>query len=217
MLLGLSGAGAAVMLILGGSGTLSSWTAAIISNNTNTVATANAVILQETGPASQGTPVCNSSQGTQVTVNSYACSTVNKYGGTTTPLTPGTTVTTDVTFKNIGSANGTSFALTPGVCSQAPIAGSGTPAAGDLCAGGDLTVSVKCSPGSTYVAASAWADLSYAAAAPPTTTKSHAAVAGDLNAGTSWTCEIAVTLVSGAAITDQGITVSQALTWTLNG
>lgn len=217
VLLAVSGAGAAMVLMLGVSGTLSTWTQAIISNDTNTVATAKAVVLQETGPASQGTPVCRSSDGAQVVVNSFSCTTINKYGGTTTPLTPGSSVTTDVVFKNIGSANGTSFALAPGVCSQSPTAGSGTPAAGNLCTSGDLTVSAKCSPGATFVAGSAWSDLSYAAAAPPTATKTHTATAGDLNVGSTWTCEVVVALSASAPLADQGITLSQALTWTLNG
>src|SRR3954454_20718760 len=93
-----SSAVAAVVLALGVSGTLSSWTSAIISNDTNTVATASAVILREVGPGPQ---TCLSSSGAS---NSYTCSTINKYGGTASPLAPGGSQSVDVVFSNVGSA-----------------------------------------------------------------------------------------------------------------
>ena len=114
-----SSAVAAVVLTLGVSGTLSSWTSAVISNDTNTVATASAVILREVGPSA----TCYSSSGA---TNSYTCSTVNKYGGTTSPLAPGGSQVTDVVFSNVGSASASTFVLTTGSCSQTPTAGSGT-------------------------------------------------------------------------------------------
>ena len=51
----ISGVLAAGLLVLGASGTLSSWTAAILQNNTNSVATSNAVVLQEKIQAERGT------------------------------------------------------------------------------------------------------------------------------------------------------------------
>jgi hypothetical protein len=207
---------AALVLTLGVSGTLSDWTSAVLGNSTNSAATATAVILQETGPASQGTPVCRSSDGAQAVVNSYTCTTVNKYGGTASPLSPGNSRTVDVTFKNIGGANATSFQLAPGACTQSPTAGGGTPAAANVCTNGDLTIAVSCSAGTSYAGGSAWADLAYAAAAPPGATKSHTASAGDLDVGASWTCRFTVALAAGAGITDQGVTVTQPLTWTLS-
>ncbi|WP_310963247.1 hypothetical protein [Nocardioides terrisoli] len=204
---------AALVLTLGVSGTLSTWTTAIIGNTNNTVATATAVVLSET----DGSATCTSADGAQATVNSSSCTTINKYGGTAIPLVPGSTQTADVTFKNIGGANASSFQLSPGSCAQTPTAGSGTPAAANLCSIGDLTVAVSCSPGSSYNSGTAWSDLAYPAAAPPSTNKSHVAASGDLNAGSSWTCRFKVALASTAGVTDQGITVTQPLTWTLNG
>jgi len=200
-------AAAVAILALGTSGTLSSWSQAIITNDSDTVATATAVVLQET----QGTATCTSSS---VASNSSTCSTINTYGGISAPLTPGGLQTVDVTFKNTGQANASSFVLTPDTCSQSPVAASGS--VGDLCGGGDLTVAMSCSPGATYVGTSAWTDLAYDAAAPPTASKTHAAASGDLDAGQRWTCRFTVALSSGAAVTDQGITVSQALTWSLD-
>jgi len=202
---------AVTVLALGASGTLSSWVQAVVGNTTNTAATAPAVVLAETSGAS----TCASSDGAQATVNVSSCTSINKYGGTATPLNPGSSVATDVTFKDIGAANASGFTLTPGTCSQSPAAGSGTPPAGDVCANGDLTVAVSCSPGVTYAAGSAWTDLAYSAAVPPTATKTHAASGGDLNSGASWTCRFTVALSASAAIADQGVTLSQPLTWTL--
>lgn len=205
------GALAVAILALGASGTLSSWTQAIISNDVNNVATATAVVLQETS----GAATCVSSS---VAANSSTCSTINKYGGTATPLLPGTSQATTVTFTNVGGAPATSFSLAPGAagCVQTPAAGTGTPVAANLCTNGDLTVAVSCSAGATYQSGAAWADLVYPAAAPLTATKTHAASSGDLNKGASWTCQFTVALSATAAVADQGITLSQPLVWTLN-
>jgi len=200
---------AAMILVLGVNGTLASWTSAIISNDTNTVATASAVILREVGP---GPTTCLSSSGTS---NSYTCSTINKYGGTGSPLAPGGSVVTDVVFSNVGSAAASTFVLTPGSCTQSPTAGSGTPPAGNVCTNGDLTVAVSCSDGGTYAAGSAWSDLKYTAGAPGSLPASltHTAT---LAAGASFTCRFTVALSASASVLDQGITASQPLTWTLN-
>lgn len=203
-----SSAFAAVVLTLGVSGTLSSWTSAVISNDTNTVATASAVILREVGPSA----TCLSSSGA---ANSYTCSTVNKYGGTSSPLAPGGSQVTDVVFSNVGSAAASTFVLTTGACSQTPTAGSGTPPAANVCTSGDLTVAISCSDGSSYSAGSAWVDLVHAASAPGSIpgTLTHTAT---LAAGSSFTCRFTVALSASASVLAQGITASQALTWTLN-
>jgi hypothetical protein len=199
---------AAVLMTLGVNGTLSSWTQAIITNDTNTAATVGAPILKETN----GATTCLSSS---VATNISTCSTINKYGGTATPLTPGTSQTVDVTFTDVGSVNGSTFALAPGTCTQTPTAGSGSPAANNVCTNGDLTIAVSCSPGATYAAGSAWSDLVSTAVAPTAfagTTYTHTA---GLAAGASATCRFTVALGSGAGILSQGITASQPLVWTL--
>jgi hypothetical protein len=203
-----SSAVASIILTLGVSGTLSSWTSAVISNDTNTVATASAVILREVGPSA----TCYSSSGAS---NSYTCSTVNKYGGTGSPLSPGGSQVTDVVFSNVGSASASTFVLTAAACSQTPAAGSGTPPAANICTSGDLTVAISCSNGASYSAGSAWVDLVYAAGAPGSVPGSltHTAT---LAAGSSFTCRFTVALSGSASVLAQGITASQALTWTLN-
>jgi hypothetical protein len=206
---------AAVVLVLGVNGTLSAWTSAIVTNDTNTVATANALILKEVGPdgtAAHTSQTCYSSTGSG---NTYTCSTINKYGGTTTPLTPGASQTSDVTFTNVGGAEGASFKLQAGACTQTPNANAGaTPPINNLCtATGELTVAVSCSDGATYTAGSAWTDLKYTAGpAAGINTLTHTA---SLAPNASWTCRFTTALNANASVTDQGITVSQPLTWTL--
>ncbi len=139
----------AAVLVLGVNGTLSAWTSAVITNDTNTVATANALILKETTGVGAGATNCYSSDGTG---NTYTCSTINKYGGITTPLVPGASQQVDVTFQNVGKATGATFKLQAGACSQTPTASTtATPPINNLCTASDeLTVAVSCQDGASY-------------------------------------------------------------------
>lgn len=202
---------AATLLTLSVNGTLADWTSAVLTNSTNTVASSTAVILQEVGPdgtAGHATQTCRSSD---AAANAATCTTINKYGGTTAPLGPGSSQATDVVFTNLGAANATSFVLTPGTCTSSP--STGTPTPNNLCTT-DLTVAISCSGGSTYSAGSAWTDLVYSAGAAtsiPTLTHTPGMVSG-----ASATCRITVALPAGASVLDQGLTLSQPLSWTLN-
>lgn len=201
----------AAVLVLGVNGTLSAWTSAVITNDTNTVATGNAVILKE----SQGANNCYSSDSP---TNTYTCTTINKYGGVAVPLTPGTNQQVDVTFSNVGKATAASFKLAAAACSQTPAANpAATPPINNLCtATSELTVAVSCSDGATYTAASAWSDLRYTAGTPAgLTTGSPLTHTATLAPNATWTCRFTVALNANASVTDQGITVSQPLTWTL--
>lgn len=197
----------ALVLSLGVNGTLASWTTAVVSNNTNTVATTSAVMLKE----SSGGADCYSS--TNAT-NTYTCSTINTYGGTVTPLTPGSSQSVDVTFTNVGAAPATLFKLAPGACTQTPVAAIGPPGVANVCTNGDLTVAVSCSGGSTFDSGATWTDLTQAAAAPGSlgATLTHAA---GLAAGASATCHLAVALSLNANVLDQAVTVSQPMDWSL--
>lgn len=207
----------ALIIVLGASGTLSSWTSAIITNTNNSVSTGQAVILSE----SSGANTCASSSNTS---NSYSCTTINKYGGAT--LVPGTSTTVTVTFTNTGTKNGANFQLAPSAsCTSNYTATIGSETAGaastpNLCTNGDLTVAVACNTGSTFGSGTAWLAPYSIAAATPTALASggpynHAATAGDLNAGATWTCQFTVALSSSAGFADQNITVAQPITWTL--
>ncbi|WP_300679365.1 hypothetical protein [Nocardioides sp.] len=196
-LLWISGAAAATVLVLGVNGTLSSWTSALITNDTDTAGAGNAVALSET----DGTHTCTTASST---TNAVTCSTINKYGGNLA-MTPGTASTVDVTFTNTGNGAATKFGYKPGTC---------TNTTGTLCASGSLTVAVSSSPGTTYAAGSAIAALGQSAVAPGSladTTGASVSVA----AGGSLTCRFVTTLISTAPATDAGASISQPILWTL--
>ena len=196
-LLWISGAAAAMVLVLGVNGTLSSWTSALITNTTNTAGAGNAVALSET----DGTNTCAT---TTSATNTVSCATINKYGGNLA-MTPGTASVVNVTFTNTGNGPATKFGYKPGTC---------TNTSGTLCTNGDLTVAVACSAGTTYVAGNAIAGLGQAALAPGSladTTGTTVAVA----AGGSVTCRFTTTLSATAPASDAGANLSQPIVWTL--
>lgn len=202
-----SGAAAAVVVILGVNGTLSSWTSAIITNDSNTAgATASYLALVET----DGTNTCDTTSEPNNT--DASCSSINKYGGVST-MSPGDSQVVDVTFTNPGTAVGNTFSYTPGTCT--PTNGTGGI---DLCAGGDLTVAVSCATGTTYSAGNVVAALSQAAVAPGSlVTKTWtAAPALAAASATGVTCRFTTALAATAPPVDAGSQVSQPVTWTLD-
>lgn len=195
-----AGAAAATVVSLGVTGTLSSWTSAVVTNSTNTVATANAVILKETGPGA--TPVtCQSSDGG--VANTYTCDTINKYGGTGTPLLPGSSQSVTVTMSNVGTAAG-SLTLKAAGCTPT---GGITTGSTDAC--GIVQVKAECPAGTVKYPASGTATLTNFAAAAATT------VSTSLAKDASISCTFTVTLPATASPTYAGQTLTQALTWTL--
>lgn len=191
---------AAGILILGVTGTLSSWTDAIINNNHNTVASAGAVGLLETG--TDQTASCDTAS---TTTNSVTCSTVNKYGGIGTgsgtdangaQLSPGDQQTASVTLTNNGTATGT-LTMTP----AADCAASAYPGTTnqdfvhyDLC--NEMHVSVACagnSPDTSSLAATTPVTLNNSGYAGNTFTVDTA-----LAPNGSTTCTYTLTLPSNA-------------------
>lgn len=195
-LIWISGTLAAVLLILGVNGTLSSWTQAIITNDSNTVQAAASLVLRESGPNSA---VCSSTDGGGVG-NSYTCSTIDKYGGTASPLSPGDHQSVTVTLTNTGTTTG-SLTLAPGTCAKS--AGSVT-ATVDIC--DVVTVTIACTAPSaldttaTPVALSSFGNQTVAT----------------LNAGDSTDCTFDVTMPGTASAQIGGQVASQPLVWTLS-
>lgn len=195
-LIWISGGLAAVLLILGVSGTLSGWTQAIITNDTNTVQAADSLILQESGPNSA---VCNSTDGGG-SGNSFTCSTIDKYGGVASPLAPGDDQSVTVTLKNTGTTTG-SLTLAPGAC----VKSVGSPTATvDIC---DVaTVTVVCTAPSaldttgTPVALSSFGNQAVAT----------------LSAGDSTDCTFDVAMPATASAQIGGQVATQPLVWTLS-
>lgn len=188
---------AAALLSVSMTGTLSGFVASI-TNSTNTTAT-GALIMQEQNAG--GTITCLSTDGGSINTNTATCATINKLGGTTTPLTPGTPVSTNITITNIGTIKANTFTLTPAACTQSNFA---TPAgsATDLCAKLNLVIT----QGATTV-------YSGTAAALGTTART---ITGGAAVGTSIPFTFTVTLDSTAGNTYQNLQASIPLTWTFS-
>jgi len=189
----------AALLATSMSGTLSGF-AASITNSNNTAAT-GALVMQE--QSSDATPItCLSTDGGSVSTNTATCSTINKFGGSTTMI-PGQTVTTAISIKNVGSVAASTFTLTPGATCTQGANGSLNGTATDLCA--KLNVVIK--SGAATVFTGTAASLAGAAASAFTMPAAPAA-------GVSVPFTIAVTLNAAAGNTYQGLSASLPLTWT---
>ncbi len=191
-LLWLGGATAATILVLGINGTLASWTQAIITNDTNTTKVTDSVALEETS----GVLDCSTSSTAD---NTYVCSTINKYGGTTTPLDPDgvNSNTTTVTLKNVGTGTG-DLTLKADACTKS---GEGPNSTGNLC--DEIEVEVECGGDVKYTGTlTAFAS----AAASPIAT---------LAADQSISCDVTVTLPATAPAGIAGTIASQPMDWTL--
>ena len=193
--------GLAGSVVLAGSlgASLSGFTSTI-TNATNTASSAALAVSETSGAA------------TCLSYDSTAnCTTINKYGGTGTPLAPGSSNTTTVTFNNTGSVAVGSATLAPGTCvaTTTGATGSTTPTtpnttAGNLCS--VLQVAVfkgATAAGTPYYTGSLAAFTATAAVEP-------IAVA----ANQPYTFR--VTLPASATTVIQGQQVSQPLTWTFN-
>jgi hypothetical protein len=194
-----AGGVSSLVLALGMSPTFSAFSASI--QNTANTAGSGALIMQETDTT--GNILCNSTDGGNVSTNSATCATINKYGGIVT-MVPGQTVTTNIFIKNTGSVAASSFALTPGACTQATN-GSANGTATDLC--GKMMLLIK-SGGTTIFSGSATAfntagliDLD------------NKLAVSSIAAGSSTPFSFAVTLDASAGNTYQGLKVSQPMTW----
>ncbi len=173
---------------------------ATITNSTNTAATA-ALAITETGTG--GT--CNSYDTTAT------CSTINKYGGTTVPMTPGSTAqTTVVTFKNTGTVAVTSSSLVPDTCvaTTTGVVGSQTPTtpntdAGNLCSVLNIAV---------YKGATATGTALYNGSAANLSTITLTALAA--SASQAYTFVASLPLAATTVV--QGQKISQPLTWNFN-
>jgi hypothetical protein len=195
-----TGVAAAVLLSVSMSGTLSGFVASI-TNDQNTAASGS-LVMQESQVGATGTPTitCLSTSATGgADTNAATCSTINKFGGSTTMI-PGQTVTSVVNIKNVGTSKASTFTLTPGaLCAQSKngtVNGSAT----DFCA----KLNVVITSGSTTVFSGTAATL---AGSPAKTLTA-------LAAGASSDFTFAVTLDSSVGNTYQGLGASLPLTWT---
>ena len=197
----LTGLVGVAILALSMTSSLAAFTASI-TNSVNTAA-AGTVIMQEQNSA--GTTTCTSTDGTgnNVTTNTSTCSTINKYGGSTT-MVPGQTVSTTVTIKNTGTASVASFTLAPGSCTQS---GNVTGSATDLCTKMGIAITQTVAGNTTTITPASSTLTSLASGGT-------LALTSPVAAGTTITYTFAVTLASSAGNTYQGLSASQPLVWT---
>ncbi|MBN9618439.1 MAG: hypothetical protein J0H43_01700, partial [Actinobacteria bacterium] len=205
-----AGAVAAAVLVLGVTGTLSSWTSAILTNGSNQVGSGASVILSETGPGSTGTATTCTTAGT--VDNTASCTQINKYGDAgvlDTTMSPGGSISTTVSLTNTGSGAATTFTMAPGACTSVYNTGSNSgsaPAAGDdLCS--QMQVAVTCT-GATLTVAATTLDA-FATNSPYTLT-------GGLASGAAASCTFTVSLPSTTPANYSGQTVTQPIVWTLS-
>ena len=176
---------------------------ASITNSINTAA-AGTVIMQEQNAAGTVTCLSTDGSGNNVTNNTATCSTINKYGGSTT-MVPGQTVSTTITIKNTGTATVSGFSLAPSTCTQS---GNVTGSATDMCAklGVVLTQTTAAGVASTITpTGSTLASLA---------TGGALALVAPVAAGATTTYKFDVTLAAAAGNTYQGLAASQPLVWT---
>jgi hypothetical protein len=197
------GVASAAVLGFSAVGTVSGFSATI--NNSNNFATTASLIMKET----QGSFTCLSTDSTTVSSNSSTCSTINKYGGTATPLVPGgTPVSTTVNIYNTGTVTPSVFTLTPAACSQStPSATTGS--ATDLCS--NITLVVTC--GATNVPVFSGTLTAYntgGAISIPGKSSSCVPAPGGT---TPVPFTFAVSLNGGSGNTYQNLTASQAMSW----
>lgn len=199
-----SGALSAAILVLGVNGTLASWTSAIIDNTNNDVASTHAVALIETGP---GAVTCD----TESTATNHVatCSTINKYGGTGTPLNPdsvgvGDTQSVSVNLKNSGTGQG-DLVLTSDACGSTALGGSLTadPVTYPVC--DKVTVTVACTAPATL-------DTT---ATPVALSAFTGGTVGTLAAGADTNCTFTLKLPLGTPAGYASQVASQVLHWTL--
>jgi hypothetical protein len=210
----LGGALAATLLILGVTGTLSTWTTAVIGNNNNSVASTTSVALIETqtAPVNADAAPCDTAS---TTTNTVTCYDINKYGGIGSgatanandsygaPLNPDGSDSQAVTvnLKNDGTGSG-SLVLSSEACSNhAYPSSTGANVAGyNLC--DRMQLAVTCSTPSLYTYHGTVGDFT-------------GGTIGTVAATVSTNCTFTVTLPLGTPSGYASQYLTQALTWTL--
>jgi len=193
----IAGGVSSILLAFSMTPTFSAVTAQIV-NSVDTAGTGS-LTMQE----SDGTSTCNSTDSGSISTNSATCSSINKYGGKL-DMTPGSSVTTNITIKDTGTVAATSFTLLGGACAQSANGSTGGTAT-DLCAKYNIVIK----SGSTTV-------YTGTAAALDGKTLDLLALLGksSVAAGETVPFAITATLDSSAGNAYQGLKISQPLTWT---
>ena len=195
----LTGGLSSLVLALGMTPTFASFTASI--GNSINAAGMGTLVMQETNAA--GTITCLSTDGGGISVNLATCSTINKYGGEL-GMSAGSSVVTVANIKNVGTVDATTFALTPGLCTQSAN-GAVTGTATDLCS--KITVTI------TSGAATIFSGTAAALGAGGTIDVLAKTATAKLTAGAQKSFTITATVDPAMGNIYQGLKVSQPMTW----
>ncbi len=213
----LGGAGAALALGLGISGTLAGFTASI-TNNANTASTGT-LTLTETGVSGVG--------GTTTCASGTTTCPLNKFGGQTAMapdialagVVPSGTIPTNtdpdqnvgiVKMNNTGTARAGTLTLTGNACTSTPN-GSGQP---NLCGTLDVAVYASNTAPTSGTSSTYGTQVYYGTATTLATT--NLTVATAIAGGTSEWMTFVVWVDGSAGNTYQGLTASEPLVWTLS-
>ncbi len=195
----IAGGVSSLVLALGMSPTFSAFTASI-QNSVNTAGTGT-LVMEEKNQA--GTVTCLSTDGGSVSTNSATCATINKYSGDLA-MVPGETVVTNITIKNVGTVDATSFSLVAGACSQATN-GTVNGTATDLCT--QTTVVVTSGAKTIY---SGTAAAMNAASINMLTQLGVASVPAGTSIPITFSVKAGTTALGN---TYQGLKIAQSMTW----
>jgi len=200
----------AAVLALATSGVLSGFTASI-TNSANSIGMGT-LLMQESG---QSVTCLSTAAAAPISTNAGTCAGINKFGLANSNSVPGSTYTTSITIKNIGTVAASTFTLTPSGCtSTTPAAGTGS----DVAFCGKVLISIEDDSASASCLVGGTAGS--ACPATPTATLSSWTTAVDLNAaagavaaGASRVFKFTVLISSSADNSDQGLAASESLVW----
>ena len=193
-------------------GALGAFNATITQNGTFT---AGSIVLKET----QGANTCYSTGGTNTpfTTNSSACATIDTFGAPVGQVPGGAPTTQTMTFSNVGTANASTFTVTPGACAAA---GTGLYYGNDTSAGfcGKVDITIGNGAAVCYYPAqgSACPALSNTYTLTTLNTNGAVTIGAGLAAAASDTIVVSTKLDVTATNADQGLQATQPFTWTIN-
>jgi len=205
----LAGLAASLLLALATLGTLSGFTASI-NNDTNSIASGT-LLMQE----GDGVSTCLSTTGTGAVIgtNAGTCSSINKFGGSTTAV-PGAQSSKTITISNVGTTAAGTFTLTPSACTQSAN-GATYGTASDFCSKVFVTIQQVGATACVFPA-----DAAAACPASPTSAGTLTSLAsagalslGAVNAGANRQYVFTVKLDAAVGNSYQGLAASQPLLW----
>jgi hypothetical protein len=189
-----------VILALGMTPTFGAFTASITAGVNH--ASAGVIVMQETN--SSGSITCLSTDGGGLLLDAASCSSINKFGGET-GMSPGAGAAVVTYIRNVGTVAASSFSLTAGPCVQSA-AGPASGSATDFCSKFAVTIT----SGTSTIFSGTAATLATAGSIDVLAKVGLPKV----QTGVQVPVTVTTTLDPAVGNSYQGLTVSQALSWT---